>query len=155
MTVASQEKNLLEIKIVSYQTELESINEIRAKVFQKEQGVAAELEFDGLDDNATQFLAFWNNQAVGTTRVRSIDQHTAKIERLAVLPIARRQGIGKKLMMSALQLISKQDKSVAVVHAQAYIAQLYQQLGFTTVGEPFREAGIQHIKMTKQIPSTA
>lgn len=155
MTVANQEKNLLEIKIVSYHAELESITAIRTKVFQKEQGVAAELEFDGLDDNATQFLAFWKNQAVGTARVRSIDLHTAKIERLAVLPIARRQGIGKELMMAALQVIRQQNKSVVVVYAQAYIAQLYQKLGFTIVGEPFREAGIKHIKMIKQIFLTA
>lgn len=151
----SVRKKLLEIKIVSYQTELESITKIRTKVFQEEQGVTPELEFDGLDNQATQFLAFWNNQAVGTARVRMIDQHTAKIERLAVLPIVRRQGIGKELMIAALQLIRKQNKSLAVVHAQTYIAQLYHELGFSPVGEIFREADIKHVKMTKQLPYTA
>ena len=143
---------MLHIKKVSNQTELESIIEIRTKVFQQEQGVAPELEFDGLDEEATQFLAFWDSQAVGTTRVRIIDQYTAKIERLAVLPLFRRKGIGKELMIAALQLISEQNKSVeVVVHAQIYIAPLYQALGFTVIGEQFREANINHVKMTKQI----
>lgn len=142
---------MLEIKIVSYQTELENITRIRTKVFQEEQGVAPELEFDGLDEDATQFLAFWNGRVVGTTRVREIDRHTAKIERLAVLSKARRQGIGKALMAVALQTISEQNKSVAIVHAQVYIVQLYQTLGFTIVGEPFREADIKHVKMAKQV----
>lgn len=142
---------MLEIKTVYYQAELENIKEIRTKVFQKEQGITSDLEFDGLDIDATQFLAYWNNKAVGTTRVRAIDKYTAKIERLAVLPIARRQGIGKKLMTTALKKIREQNKSVAIVHAQIYIVKLYQQLGFTIIGEPFREADIKHVKMTKQI----
>jgi len=142
---------LLEIKTVSYHKELENITKIRTKVFQQEQAVSPELEFDGLDDHATQLLAFWNNQVVGTARVREIDQYTSKIERLAVLPIVRRQGIGKKLMEAALQIIGQQKKSVVVVHAQAYIAQLYQNLGFTIVGESFVEANIKHVKMIKKI----
>lgn len=146
---------MLEIKIVSYQTELASITKIRTEVFQKEQGVAPELEFDGLDKNATQLLAYWHDQAVGTTRVREINERTAKIERLAVLPTMRRQGIGKALMTAALQVISEQNKTVVVVHAQVYIAQLYQKLGFTIIGKPFREANIKHVKMTKQIRDVA
>ena len=142
---------MLKIKQVSYQTESQNIIEIRTTVFQQEQGVAPELEFDGLDGSATQFLAFWHNQAVGTARIRAIDQYTAKIERLAVLPRVRRKGIGKELMREALKVISEQNKSVAVVHAQMYIADLYQELGFIVIGKPFVEADIKHVKMTKKI----
>lgn len=141
----------MEIKIVSYQAEIAAIKNIRTIVFQEEQGVAAELEFDGLDATATHLLAYLNNQAVGTTRIRDIDANTAKIERLAVLPVARNQGIGKKLMLAALEAIAQQHKSLAIVHAQAYIAPLYQQLGFEIIGEKFSEAGITHVKMIKQL----
>ncbi|PSB07214.1 GNAT family N-acetyltransferase [Pleurocapsa sp. CCALA 161] len=139
----------LKIETVEYQDYMVMINQIRTKVFQEEQGVAAELEFDGLDPSATHFLAYINGQAIATARIREIDGDTIKIERLAVLPDYRKQGIGKHLMRSALSTITQRGKSLAIVHAQAYIAQLYQQLGFEIVGEQFNEAGIPHVKMIK------
>ena len=141
----------LQIKTVKYQANISTIKNIRTTVFQEEQGVAPELEFDGLDQNATHLLAFLNNRAVGTARIREIDRQTAKIERLAVLPEARKQGIGRKLMETALEVISQMNKSRVIVHAQEYIAPLYQQLGFEQVGEKFSEAGITHVKMVKQL----
>ena len=141
----------IEIKTVRYQDFLVPIKEIRTLVFQQEQSVSAELEFDGLDAIATHFLAYVEGEAVGTARIREIDADTAKIERLAVLSEYRKQGVGKRLMESALFTIARQNKSTAIVHAQAYIAQLYQQLGFSIVGDKFTEAGIPHVKMIKHL----
>ena len=142
---------LLQIKTVKYQDEIAAIAHIRTQVFQKEQGVSAELEFDGLDADAIQFLAYLNGKAVATARIREIDANRVKIERLAVLPEFRKQGIGKQLMESTLSVVYSLDKSKAIVHAQEYIASLYQQLGFEVVGERFSEAGIAHVKMVKQL----
>ena len=146
-------KGSIKIETVVYQDAIEAIKNIRTRVFQEEQGVLSELEFDGLDKDATHFLAYWNNKAVGTARIREVNYNAAKIERLAVLPEARKQGIGKKLMITALEIISLQNKSQAIVHAQVYIAQLYQQLGFEIVGKEFDEANIPHVKMVKQLSS--
>ncbi len=143
--------NSLRIKTVKYQDEIVAIRQIRIKVFQEEQGVLIELEFDGLDEQAVHFLAYLNGKAIGTARIREIDPDTVKIERLAVLPEARKQGIARQLMKTALKVISQQNKSLVIVHAQEYIARLYQQLGFEIVGEKFSEAGIVHVKMLKQL----
>ena len=142
---------LLQIKTVDYRNEIAAIAQIRTTVFQHEQGVSAELEFDGKDVSAIHLLAYLDNKAVGTARIREIDAGTAKIERLAILPEARKQGIGRKLMETALKVISEQNKSSVIVHAQEYIASLYQQLGFVIVGERFNEAGITHVKMVNQL----
>ena len=53
-------------------------------------------------------------------------------------------------MEAALSVVSR-NKSLAIVHAQEYVAPLYQQLGFEVVGERFNEAGIAHVKMVKQL----
>ena len=143
--------NSLQIKTVRYQDELAAIKGIRTTVFQQEQGVSADLEFDGLDEGASHLLAYLNGKAVGTARIREIDGDTAKIERLAVLSSARKLGVGKGLMRSALNTILEQNKSLAIVHAQEHIADLYQQLGFAIVGERFTEAGIPHVKMVKRL----
>ena len=143
--------NPIKTKTVQYKDEITAIKHIRTKVFQEEQGVSAELEFDGLDPDATHLLAYIKDKAVGTTRIREIDRHTTKIERLAVLPQARKQGVATQLMFAALNIISEQNKTTVVVHAQEYIAPLYQQLGFAIIGEKFSEAGIDHVKMVKQL----
>ena len=141
----------LHIVCVKYIEKLQSIKTIRTKVFQQEQKVPAELEFDGLDETATHLLAYLENQPVGTARIRTIDRQTAKIERLAVLPTARRKGIGKQLMQKALEIIAEQKYQLVVVHAQEYIKPLYQQLGFEQIGNTFEEANIPHLKMIKKI----
>ncbi|AFY78445.1 putative acyltransferase [Pleurocapsa sp. PCC 7327] len=141
----------LHIKQVNYTEEATTIHSIRRLVFQEEQGVAPEVEFDGRDETATHLLAYLNGQPVGTIRIRFLDKKTAKIERLALLPLARGKGIGKKLMKAATEIVEKNENyEEIVIHAQEYIKELHKQLGFESAGEPFYEAGILHIKMIKR-----
>ncbi|OKH25653.1 GNAT family N-acetyltransferase [Hydrococcus rivularis NIES-593] len=144
--------NNLQIKQVNYFEESTRIHAIRRSVFQEEQGVAPEIEFDGRDETAIHFLAYLDSQPIGTIRIRFLDRKTAKIERLALLPSARGKGIGKKLMKAATEIVEKnKDYEEIIIHAQEYIKELHKQLGFEPVGEPFYEAGILHIKMIKRL----
>ena len=139
------------IKTLIYPEFFAEIEAIRRSVFQEEQGVDPALEFDGLDATATHLLAYLDEQPVGTARIRYLEQQTAKIERLAVLSTARGLGIGKKLMVKALDVAQENNTQDVVVNAQEYVKALYQQLGFEQVGERFEEAGIVHIKMIKRL----
>ena len=141
----------LTLKVVDYREKLSDIQLIRIQVFQVEQGVDPALEFDGLDESTEHLLAYLDNQPVGTTRIRYLDHQTAKIERLAVLSTARGQGIGKKLMEKALDVLVQKDIQEVMIHAQEYVKDLYYKLGFEEVGESFEEAGISHIKMIKKL----
>lgn len=131
--------------------EIEAIKQIRIAVFQTEQGVASDLDFDGKDEICTLIIAKLKNEYVGTVRVRYLDKHTAKIERLAVLNTARGYGLGKLLMTKALEIATANGSKEAVIHAQEYIKSLHEQLGFQQEGNVFEEAGIKHIKMRKQL----
>jgi predicted GNAT family N-acyltransferase len=143
--------NQLSIKTLVYPEAFVEIQAIRRSVFQEEQGVDPALEFDGLDATATHLLAYLDERPVGTARIRYLEQQTAKIERLAVLSTARGLGIGKKLMVKALDVAQENNTQDIVVNAQEYVKALYQQLGFEQVGERFEEAGIVHIKMIKRL----
>lgn len=139
------------IRIAKLPEELPAIATIRKTVFQDEQGVDAALEFDSKDEICDHLIAYLDGQAVGTARIRYLDDKTVKLERLAVLSIARGQGIGQKIMENALELIADKNMTEVVVHAQVYIKSLYQKLGFIQVGEIFEEADIPHIEMKKKI----
>ncbi|HIK27293.1 MAG: GNAT family N-acetyltransferase [Oscillatoriaceae bacterium SKW80] len=143
--------NNLVIKIADSSQEIADIKIIRKTVFQLEQNIPSNLDFDGLDDTSLQIIAYLDKQPVATARIRNIDEKTVKIERLAVLPHVRRQGIGKKMTEKALEIAAAQNIHEVLIHAQEYIKSLYEKLGFIETGEKFIEAGIPHIKMKRHI----
>ncbi|MEH2208759.1 MAG: GNAT family N-acetyltransferase [Nostoc sp.] len=140
----------LVIKIAELPKDFTAIKAIRKSVFQEEQGVDPALEFDGKDEISDHLIAYLNMEVVGTTRIRYLDDKTAKIERLAVLSTVRGQGIGKKIMENALQVIANQNITEVVIHAQEYVKDLYKKLDFVEEGEIFEEANILHVKMRKR-----
>src|SRR5687767_6340742 len=78
--------------------------ELRRRVFVEEQGVAPAEEWDAHDDDAAEtlhFVAHAGGTALGCARLRRADDGAAKIERVAVLREARREGIGRALMEAA------------------------------------------------------
>ncbi len=143
--------NNLVIKVAKIPEEFPAIAAIRKSVFQEEQGVDPALEFDGKDEISEHLLAYLDDKAVGTMRIRYLDDQTVKIERLAVLSTARGQGIGKKIMENALSFIGSKNIREVVIHSQEYIKSFYQKLGFIEEGEIFEEAGIPHVKMRKSL----
>lgn len=141
----------LVIKTAKLPEEFTSVQEIRRLVYQIEQGIDPTLELDGKDKISEHIIAYLNNKPVGTARIRYLDNTTAKIERLAVLETARGQGIGKKIMEKALDIIKQKNMQEVVIHAQEYIKKLHEQISFQQEGEPFEEAGILHVKMRRKL----
>ncbi|MBD2303937.1 GNAT family N-acetyltransferase [Chroococcidiopsis sp. FACHB-1243] len=147
------DKNLT-IKVAELPEDFSAMRSVRAAVFQLEQGIEPELDFDGKDETSDQILAYMNAQPIGTARIRYLDDRAAKIERLAVLPIARGKGIGKLIMEKAIELAAQKKMQEVVLHSQEYIQGLHQKLGFEPEGAVFEEAGIPHVKMRKKLGST-
>lgn len=142
----------LDIQSVTYRQALTDLQHIRRAVFQEEQGIDPELEFDGWDEVADHFLASIDSQPVGTLRIRYLPPFTAKIERLAVLEPSRRQGIGKALLAAAILHVQNQGQWEWIhLNAQIQARALYEKLGFQAIGEVFEEAKIPHIQMVKFI----
>jgi predicted GNAT family N-acyltransferase len=140
------------IKAMESPEEWAGICEVRRLVFQEEQGVSADLEFDGEDGAAKHFMACLDGKVVGTARLRYLkEQNTAKIERVAVLSSFRRQGIGFAIMNYVLNCLQEEGIRTAKIHSQEQAKFFYQELGFKQQGLPFDEAGIRHIAMLKTL----
>ncbi len=166
----------LTLERVAWGTEGEILRAIRVAVFQREQGVAPELEFDGQDAHAEHWLARWEGEPAGTLRVRSLpgsDPLAApsltspplilpsltlplltspapqcyKLERLAVLPPFRGRGIARQLTQTVCAELRDRGATEVRIHAQSYIQTLYAFLGFVAEGAEFVEAGIPHVAM--------
>ena len=131
--------------------DLKGIIAVRKEVFTGEMGIPEELVFDGHDERMLQILVKDGETVIGTARVRFLADNQAKLERMAVLQAFRSKGIGRQII-SFLdgELKNRQVKQV-VLHAQHEAAAFYRSCGFKETGEPFREVGIKHIKMHRQL----
>lgn len=77
------------------------------------------------------------------------------IGRVAVSPRHRGAGLGRELMERSLAAIERLWGDAPVtISAQQYLEKFYASLGFVTLGEPYLEDGIPHIRMRK-IPQPA
>ena len=122
----------------------EAISGLRRQVFILEQGVPAEEEWDGRDEEGWHWLATSPDlEPVGTARLLADGQ----IGRMAVLAEFRRQGIGAALLEQIFGKAKRLGMRSLFLHAQSYVTEFYLGAGFVPIGEQFEEAGISHIKM--------
>jgi predicted GNAT family N-acyltransferase len=124
---------------------------LRHAVFVVEQGVPAELERDEHDETAYHLVALAGDRAVATGRLLVQGPGVGRIGRMAVEARSRRHGLGERVL-ATLEEKAKEDGLVAVeLHAQVYVEAFYLRHGYVRVGEPFVEAGIDHVVMRKPL----
>lgn len=138
--------------IVRTQIQREDAYNVRKEVFVKEQEVPLDIEIDELEDEAIHFVIYNdNNEPQAAARLRIIEDQKAKLERICVLKKARSFGLGHQLLEALETEAMAKGAKVAVMHAQVQAMPFYEKKGYQAVSEPFEEAGITHVKMTKSL----
>lgn len=130
--------------------ELQACFEIRRRVFVEEQRVPEELELDALDATSSHFIALDGDRPIGTARLRTLGAD-AKVERVAVLSVARERGVGRVLMEQLEKEAASRGLLRVVLNAQVAVIPFYERLGYRAEGEVFDDAGIPHRRMTKAL----
>ncbi|HLY49318.1 MAG TPA: GNAT family N-acetyltransferase [Solirubrobacteraceae bacterium] len=138
--------------------ELSEALKLRYEVFCLEQGVPEREELDGRDHEGMHLVAVPVDEAsetaarelLGTCRLVFVGR-TVQFSRLAVRASARRQGIATALLEAADAETRAAGARRIVLHAQTYARPLYERAGYQARGSTFREAGIEHIAMEKEL----
>lgn len=123
---------------------------VRRIVFQDEQHVPAELEFDADDETAFLVIAVANDEVVGTGRLVVHDEY-AKVGRMAVLREWRTSGAGRALLDALTAEALRLDITHLVLDAQVQAIGFYQRCGFTVVSDEFDQVGIPHRRMERRL----
>ncbi|MGH0033578.1 MAG: GNAT family N-acetyltransferase [Myxococcota bacterium] len=123
---------------------------IRTQVFVQGQGVSMEEEIDGLDPECVHLLARVDAAPVGTARLRR-KGGDAKAERVAVLEVHQRAGIGSALMRALESEARRMRLPRVILHAQLRAVPFYESLGYVAFGPVFDEAEIPHRKMERRL----
>jgi len=122
----------------------EILRRIREEVFMQEQGVPAELEWDGLDVEASHILARdAAGEPIGTARLLP----DGSIGRMAVVRRWRCRGVGHAMLTALLEAAVELDMAQVRLNAQIHALAFYQNHGFVAEGEEFLDAGILHRRM--------
>jgi predicted GNAT family N-acyltransferase len=140
-------------KRITIDEDLRSAFEIRKQVFVREQGVPLEDEFDlfdTLNGMCEHILVHYNEQPVGTGRIRFIDG-IGKLERICILKPFRKYGLGKNIIKELEEISKEQGVNQVKLHGQTQAEGFYQKLGYRTSSNIFMEDGIPHILMVKEI----
>jgi predicted GNAT family N-acyltransferase len=140
-------------KKITVDEDLKAAFHIREEVFVREQGVPLEDEFDEfdtLDGQCEHILVYYNEQPVGTGRIRIVDG-LGKLERICILEPYRKFGLGKVVIKALEEIAEENGVSQVKLHGQTQAKGFYQKLGYRTSSSVFIEDGIPHSLMVKEI----
>lgn len=141
------------IRKISNESQLQHAFKIRTTVFVEEQNVPPQDELDQYENSAVHFLAYANNEPVGTARYRYTDKGI-KLERFAVLKEFRQLGLGKALVNAVMKDIEANPDNqgkTCYLHGQVPVVEFYQSFNFIPEGDQFDECGIMHYLMRRKL----
>ncbi len=142
--------NAFTVSLVRWQDCEPLLKSIREAVFINEQGVPAELEWDGLDEACRHALALSHKgDAIGCGRMLA----NGHIGRISVLPQWRKQKVGTAIMEALLNFARSHEYKQVDVDAQTYAIPFYHKFDFVEEGKEFIDAGLPHIKMRLKLLS--
>lgn len=136
----------------NWQTDQQSLRNIRELVFIQEQQVPVADEWDDKDENAAHFLVYTpEEKTVACARLLTESRDSENvfhIGRVAVLVEYRQLGIGRNLINAIVSHCKKLHSDYPIyLHAQTSRQAFYEYLGFVAQGDVFMDAGIAHIEM--------
>jgi predicted GNAT family N-acyltransferase len=136
--------------LADFAADYAEIRRVRFAVFVDEQRVPADIEMDDRDRHCVHVLAHDDSgRAVGTGRI-DLDKD-GKIGRVAVLADARGTGVGTALMQRLHAVAQHAALGSVWCNAQQSAVPFYLGLGYRITSEPFVEAGIEHVRMQRDL----
>ena len=150
-----QGQAMTQMQTADWATLSDAIHPLRDEVFVGEQGVAPAIVFD--DQDASAVHAVIRNHLGQTLasgrllREGAAASRTGRIGRMAVTRVMRGEGLGAQVLHALMQASAERGDTLVTLHAQCSAEGFYSRLGYGVRGEPFVEAGIDHIEMVKTL----
>jgi ElaA protein len=131
--------------------ELFAIMKARVMVFVVEQKCPYQ-EIDDIDKRSLH--VFFEEDGEVKAYLRSFVKEEGVVQVGRVLSLPHGEGLGRKLMEEALEIIKeKQDPRQIYIEAQTYAIGFYRRFGCEVSSDDFEEDGIPHICMVKMMRS--
>ncbi len=144
--------NAVEIRSPQPQ-ELEAMYQQRWVVLRQPLGKPLGSERDRADEAPGSYyaIALWQNQVIGSARLRLFEGGIGSIAYVAVLADYSRQGIGTELMKYLLNVAKQKQLHKVRLRSRVTAQGFYEKLGFHATTEPFTHIGLPHVDMERQL----
>lgn len=129
----------------------DEVVELRRALLRRPLGLDFTPEELAQEQHDTHLAALDDDRLIGTLLLRKVDERTARIMRMAVLPEAQGRAIGRALVERAEAIARKRGFDTVMMHARSSAIGFYEKCGYHTVGDEFLEQGIPHIRMEKAL----
>lgn len=126
--------------------ELYDLLALRDRVFVVGQKITAESEIDGEDPQCIHVIGRDQAGAIVATARIFMDEHPAKVGRVAVDNHLQHLGLGRQLMAHVHRVLGDRR---AAMSAQAHLEPWYASLGWQREGDVYIEAEIPHLHMER------
>lgn len=105
---------------------------VRIQGMAKQHNITLRREFDEHDTPDTKYIVLTDDSfPVATCRIYGIDEDSAMIGRVVVLPEYRSRGLGKRVMSEAENWIRDLGYNVSVIESRDVAVGFYRKLGYT------------------------
>ena len=109
---------------------------VRIQGMARQHDITLRREFDEHDTPDTKYIVLTDDEfPVATCRLYQIDEETAMIGRVVVLPEYRGKGLGKHVMAEAEKWLLEMGYTKAVVESRDVAVGFYERIGYETVDD--------------------
>jgi len=143
-------ESMVDVAVGAWSELAEGARAVRHEVFVHEQQIPLALEQDAADATAVHVLICNRlGLPVATGRLLQPAPGVGQIGRLAVNRVLRGAGLGQTALKALMAAAAQRGDHEVMLHAQASARDFYLHQGYVTRGQPFLEAGIEHIEMVR------
>jgi predicted GNAT family N-acyltransferase len=132
--------------------EMMKVFAIRSAVYLDGQNCPYDEEFDGNDFSGTHLLGSIDGEPAGSLRIRYFADF-AKIERVAVLSRFRHRGLGRKLVVAAIELCRAKGYRQVYAHARRSLLPFWERQGFSLLpsASPFAFSDFEYVEIIREL----
>lgn len=123
--------------------------DLRSKILREPLGLQFTEEELQAEVDQIHWIATDGDQVLGCLAYVELTDEVLKMRQVAVDLDLQRGGVGRAMVEATEVWAKTKGYKEIVLHARAVVEPFYEKLGYETVGEPFDEVTIPHVKMRK------
>ncbi len=144
--------NEVNFRVASSSEDVKHIKEMRYTIFTIEQGIAHELDEDGLDDTSVHVIAYHANTNVAVASGRlTITGNTGVLSRIAVQKEYRGLKLGQEVVRRLEKIAIEKGIQTVSLSPHAYLEKFYANLGYHTVSGEKKVGQYTLLTMKKEL----
>ncbi len=146
-------KNNIDISVVPFGSALyEGTKTLRQAILRTPWGLRLSAkDLDGEESQIHIAAVDGSGNVRATVILKPLTQEIVKLRQMAVAEAAQGTGLGKRLVLFAEQEAIRRGFAQMELHARVTALGFYEKLGYISEGEPFIEATVPNIRMTKTL----